>query len=811
MAILKPSQENVSVGAHKQINKNAYGLMTTVLQRSQYQFPRQSTIRELVSNAVDSVRERDMAVQILTGKASVSDYFEDIEGEIYADSRFDPSYYKLEHLSSDPQVTVRYIVNPSGKDTLVITDHGVGLGLNRLIGYFSLGFSSKRLSKLPLGKFGIGGKAALSVAEYFTMETVYNGYKTAFNIYNTTFQPITPQFNLEKDEQNDVILTITDLNDRPLPIYGVKTTEKNGVSIYVEAKKHHLQEYIVSAKQQLMYFDNVRFVIHEHGQDREEDIHATILYEDEHILVSDNSFYTKPHILLNKVNYGLINFEELDMVDIRGNIGIKLLPEEVEVTPSRESLIWSDITKEAVTKKFNKAVISATNLVQISLETSKRDFVEWYMACSSALSSMSTDPVLHALSGAIDTAKISPSWDKDIKYSSQMFDAFSEIKIMVVSYDHRSSGQGKIKRTESKGLTNPIFIKGRENHSNIKDKYLLSVYPSGFTTITILSETPFSNLLCTSTSTLNYDEVEVIGEFSDDDDIGVSAQEQQTRLISHAERRNIEGTMPIAVMHRYKDAFTFKELAIANITNVITEVETYYGTDEDSDLILSLKLILQDNTPDYTYYSTVFGISSQVLRVFKVSKKYTKYFKGIPHITRFFKHVQNNTIMMSEHLVKWNTARRIKPMLDSMVGLYNLSIAPDARKFYREMYTYIDTYYTRNHKLQDLEDYLDKIEDFQVLCTHPTSSVESIGSAALALFDDSSITNARCIDLDLYKRVEALLDQYKPLLPLINCIDGLGNSAKSIDDCNASAPLPAVLDYLTNLAVILKVNLNYIP
>ena len=74
------TQSNTS-GLKKIINKGAQRLVIDVLQSTQYSTPIPSTIRELVTNACDSQREKEIAIEILTGKAKMEDYFITRQGE----------------------------------------------------------------------------------------------------------------------------------------------------------------------------------------------------------------------------------------------------------------------------------------------------------------------------------------------------------------------------------------------------------------------------------------------------------------------------------------------------------------------------------------------------------------------------------------------------------------------------------------------------------------------------------------------------------------------------------------------------------
>ena len=83
-----------------------------ILQATQYQKPEESTVRELASNAVDSQREKTIAIDILQNGASPSKYFIQRDGDKYKDSNWDPSYYDLNYLDHENNhVEIEYVEN----------------------------------------------------------------------------------------------------------------------------------------------------------------------------------------------------------------------------------------------------------------------------------------------------------------------------------------------------------------------------------------------------------------------------------------------------------------------------------------------------------------------------------------------------------------------------------------------------------------------------------------------------------------------------------------------------------------------------
>ena len=113
-------------GVKKKINKGAEKLVFDILQASQYSQPIPSTVRELTTNACDSQREKEVALEILRGTKKAEDYYIQREGEAYTDSNFDPSYYSLSHLNTESKtVHLKYKENEGTGfcDKFSVTDY----------------------------------------------------------------------------------------------------------------------------------------------------------------------------------------------------------------------------------------------------------------------------------------------------------------------------------------------------------------------------------------------------------------------------------------------------------------------------------------------------------------------------------------------------------------------------------------------------------------------------------------------------------------------------------------------------------------
>jgi len=134
MAVLEQKHTEGDSGFAKTFEAGAEALMLSFVQQDQYQFPIPSAIRELVSNCRDSINEKQMFFEINSGRAKVSDYYADNEGDLYKDSKYDPTYYQEKWLSkTENKIRLIYKVNNNAqRDTFHIIDTGVGLGGIRL-------------------------------------------------------------------------------------------------------------------------------------------------------------------------------------------------------------------------------------------------------------------------------------------------------------------------------------------------------------------------------------------------------------------------------------------------------------------------------------------------------------------------------------------------------------------------------------------------------------------------------------------------------------------------------------------------------
>ena len=419
----------------KTIHEGSESIMFSVLQETQYMYPFKSSVREIVSNCLDSITERDNSLKILSGELKVEDLYIEKEGTEMADSGFDPSYYDPKWLSDDPKVYITYIENDTQeRDRIMFKDYGVGLGKERLINYFSLGFSSKRKSKNQLGSFGLGAKSLLATGvDFYTVTSAYNGKVFSFNIYKDHIESAITKF--EEDGSTNKEHVFFEGTEKEYRTFYRETQEKNHVVVECDVKRFRKNDFITSIENQLGYIDGIELRIKDgeypmsSGVIRE--ISNEALIKQGNIIVGKADYYSVPQILLKPgdeskvcISYGPINFEELEMKKYSGNVCFVLNINQVDVTPSRESVIWNNKTREAIKTAFELAQKEAEKIISNKL-ANVDNLVDYYRSFEDIVNGAAGDTGLNELYKIIDK--------KELATTFREFDLMKAVKAMEMS------------------------------------------------------------------------------------------------------------------------------------------------------------------------------------------------------------------------------------------------------------------------------------------------------------------------------------------------------------------------------------------
>ena len=494
MALVDDKYVDSTDGIKKTIDKGSMGMALDILQRGLYAHPIQSTVRELASNGYDAIKEREVAKSIILGTSTIEDHFDvtKIDGIFHA-SGWDPTYFDLKWLSDDANCYLYYEEGPQ-RDTLRFVDHGVGLGKTRLVNYFMLNWSSKRANKDALGKWGLGSKVALSLGvDSFRVITKYNGRKFKFDVFVDKVESVISKFD-SKGVANEPFVLVPeklilddDGNQQTIPAYLAyceTISDKNGVEIQIEVKKHNKELFFDAIKSQLMYMPNIKFMYRKQGDTthREIDIAAKVLYKDDNVVISESTIFDKPHILIGAgvalVNYGFVSFNELELEPKRGSVGLIMNINDMEVTPSRESPIWSAKTRAAVLEKYKQVSAMASTYLNNEL-ASEHDYLKWITKAAQVLGSMrnggSNTSVLGRLASIIDMddiGEVTYPRDKKILFDTKPKEMFGDsLTVRNIVFDaYRKKVERKV-LTDLGSLTKPLYFT-KFGSNPFKDRYL---------------------------------------------------------------------------------------------------------------------------------------------------------------------------------------------------------------------------------------------------------------------------------------------------------------------------------------------------
>lgn len=834
MSILKnPEGTTQSSGISKQIDENSRDVALDILQRGIYMYPIPSTIRELVSNSYDSINERETAKSILSGKSKIEDHFDvELVDGIYHTSGWNPNYFDLNWLSDDMNSYVLY-EEGTQRDLLRIKDNGVGIGKTRMVGYFQLAWSSKRTQKGVIGKYGLGSKVALSLGiDSFTVISRYNGKKFKFQVFLDKIDSITPKFSNGKENKSITVQVPQDKGElKDYTMFYEDTTEKNGLELQIEIKKHNKKELFEAVESQLLYIPNVKF---QHKKENaysydEIDIAAKVVYKDDNIVISESTLLNKPHILLGAgdglINYGLIDFKTLELEPKSGAVGLILDINDVEVTPSRESVVWSSITRKAVIEGYNKVVSTATKLVNKDL-VGEKDYLHWIKKAASIKNSLSSSKqdnptVLQKLAGILDSDAI-----KNIKFEKgAFFKLFSSdyksmfgTKLLVRQFEYDKYSK-KIVRTKLQSVNtiaryNCYVTEGASN--KYVDRYLYEEVENGpFIQIKLLAGWNLentSNLIGNSNITIPYDSIVVPDDvkdryIADEADGGMEDDEDLTVVVStdpniaaKLRKQNQEILYHEARSEGSEFVYTKREIKIKDIHDTFEDSTIVYGTFKDRDLMLDIfglfsyyfmpqlitgsytrRNFVEDHSDLIDKIQTKFNLSKiSLILISEENEKHIKYMPNFIPVNKFVIKSYKDGILKFSDPVKFfmtlylvnkdlHEFSKIPSGLDSVIA-----------NLVGNRYVQLNTIYTifKQRLKSSTNSFYDKCINLQVsknenVDVDPSQYLEYINDHLPESLCDyiDEIKDVDIIDLELLNIIREELPKTKLLKPLLNCFN----------------------------------------
>ena len=797
-------------GIAKEVDEGAWDLLFSAVQEDIYSFPIRSFVRETISNCLDGITEKNIFKAIQAGEPVAKYYLQrEDDGKALKDSSFNRDYYTDKFLSTNNKVMVTY-TEGSPRDSISIKDEGVGLGGERLKGFFKLGFSSKRNMKLTIGKFGFGAKAGLATGvDYFVMTTVYNGFKTSFMIFRRDYDPITPESPTTETEVWKVSMadgTIVSKN-----IYWEPTTESNGVTVSLEVKKHNRNLFIDAVKSQFQYFkgDVHLTTVDESGYKTADRLDEKPLYESDTLLIPKYSTYSSPHILVDGISYGVVSWEELELDKRHGRIAIKVSATDVDITQSRESLKWTEKTKRTILSAISKTKDEAAeyttkkldypddqdifhiNRLYSSMHTRDSDSVDSIFKRFLDISHIAAKFTLKGVFGGVE-ARMNIMLFDCLFYSFKMrsvrvysdskgthirateISTFSAIGDSKIIYGDESTLGPKLALHILNKYDVGSFIYIRKNPTRTRD--VLSFRKVEYPTTKVNAYT--KNLLLKYCD-LNLDTYDVVYEEAEADlEEGVVIP-KDLGVASRLRKANKE---ILYYQYDWRMSIRWSEYKVKRVKNTV-KISELKDSFTEPVIIVPSKFTALGKLVEVAHYITKGFYAENVIYISQESVKHILPY-GIL-VTDYFRQLNTQTgeLMVGENIRNLNTLRIFRDILEkNKTYSGNQCIIEDLTTINMTQYsnltsnsgnTNLKFLISKNGGLEsklidEVFEYLEVLEKFQKVVR--TGDSAEISKQALALFGSSDIYHLDAYDADFIDTMEAEFKRLEPVEPLLEVL-----------------------------------------
>jgi len=302
-----------------------------------YSDPIGSVMRELVSNAIDANRERDLKVKREIPLEEVDNI------ENFAK---DKAYVEVIKQNSNKILGLQTCV--------IIKDYGNGLSPERVAKVFTvLGTSTKRITDKLIGGYGIGAKSAFAYTDTFYVKATHNKVERMYMLFKGN---ALPEMQL---------------------VHEVESTNCNNTEIIIPLKNEEdIIDFEHAIKNQLLFFSNVVYKGFENNFSLPEPaFESDVLYlpigqDTKHVL----------HCIVGRVVYPIDfklipSLKSSKCICVNGYLRFKI--GEVDLVPSRENLRYTDKTIEAIEKAVLQAQKDSSEELLKKIEE-EDDFLKWW-------------------------------------------------------------------------------------------------------------------------------------------------------------------------------------------------------------------------------------------------------------------------------------------------------------------------------------------------------------------------------------------------------------------------------------------------
>ena len=308
-----------------------------------------------------------------------------------------------------------------------------------------------------------------------------------------------------------------------------------------------------------------------------------------------------------------------------------------------------------------------------------------------------------------------------------------------------------------------------------------------------------------STLFKSYDGVVVPEEFSKKFETSeeVAKEKENEEKLTPAELRKLaEQTIVHSLVKSFdlvKDKYPFKwvkqTVKISDLKDDAGNV--YYSYGDEETIPLATILLWRSHKFAKTGVSAT-ELNPDLIKLYKVSKSMPKKFlKKHKHINQFFKVETDKSKTMSRELIEWGTARYIHENLDNLKFMRNYRLFnPDIADLYKEVKDYSIQYYANDFRsftdkyssgksfIDGVLDYTSKVTELQLFIRDHKEDALAIQVESQRLFGIDTVTEALGYNLDMYDKMQNLLnyaESIKALFNHINLLTDISNPDIPID------------------------------